>query len=48
MYEHIKKREIIPGKWTVDSGELSATLKLRRKLLVEKYDRLVEQMYEKP
>jgi long-chain acyl-CoA synthetase len=47
-HEQIKKWEIISDKWTVDSGELSPTLKLRRKFLLNKYSRLIEDMYEKP
>jgi long-chain acyl-CoA synthetase len=47
-HEQIKKWEIIPDKWTVDSGELSPTLKLRRKFLSNKYARLIEDMYEEP
>ncbi len=46
-HEQIKKWEIISDKWTVDSGELSPTLKLRRKFLINKYARLIEDMYEK-
>lgn len=47
-HEQIKKWELIPDKWSVDSGELSPTLKLRRKHLICKYARLIEEMYEKP
>jgi long-chain acyl-CoA synthetase len=47
-HEQIKKWEIIADKWTVDSGDLSPTLKLRRKYLTCKYARLIEEMYEKP
>jgi long-chain acyl-CoA synthetase len=47
-HEQIKKWEIITDKWTADTGELSPTLKLRRKFLNEKYARLIEEMYEKP
>lgn len=47
-HEQIKKWEIIPEKWSVDSGELSPTLKLRRRFLTEKYASLIEQMYDKP
>lgn len=47
-HEQIKKWVIISEKWTVDSGELSPTLKLRRKHLTCKYARLIEEMYEKP
>jgi long-chain acyl-CoA synthetase len=45
-HEQIKKWEIIPDKWTSDTGELSQTLKLRRKFLNEKYARLIEEIYE--
>ena len=47
-HEQIKKWEIITDHWSADSGELSPTLKLRRKYLVEKYGKLIEEMYEKP
>jgi long-chain acyl-CoA synthetase len=47
-HEQIKKWEIIADKWTADTGELSPTLKLRRKYLIDKYARLIEAMYEKP
>jgi long-chain acyl-CoA synthetase len=47
-HEQIKKWEIIADNWTADSGELSPTLKLRRKFLTEKYARLIEEMYERP
>ena len=47
-HEQIKKWEIIPVRWSVDSGELSPTLKLRRKFLTEKYSDLIEEMYGKP
>jgi long-chain acyl-CoA synthetase len=47
-HEQIKKWEIISDKWTVNTGELSPTLKLRREFLTEKYARLIEEMYEKP
>jgi long-chain acyl-CoA synthetase len=47
-HEQIKKWEIITDRWSADSGELSPTLKLRRKYLVGKYGKLIEEMYEKP
>ena len=45
-HEQIKKWEIISEKWTVDSGDLSPTLKLRRRFLTNKYAILIEKMYE--
>ncbi len=47
-HEQIKKWELVSDKWSADSGELSPTLKLRRKFLIEKYAKLIEKMYEKP
>lgn len=43
--EQIKKFCLLPNEWTVDSGELTATLKLKRKIINEKYNSLVEKMY---
>lgn len=47
-HEQIKKWEIITDHWSTDSGELSPTLKLRRKYLTTKYENLIEEMYGKP
>jgi long-chain acyl-CoA synthetase len=35
--EQVKKFELLPNEWTVDGGELTPTLKLRRKIIAEKY-----------
>ena len=43
--EKIKKFRLLPGDWSVDSGEFSPTLKLRRKFIQEKYARLIEDTY---
>jgi long-chain acyl-CoA synthetase len=43
--EKIKKFRLIPDEWTVESGELSPTLKLRRKFIFEKYFHLIEETY---
>jgi long-chain acyl-CoA synthetase len=47
-YEQIKKWKLVPHKWSADTGELSQTLKLRRKFLSAKYARLIEEMYDVP
>lgn len=47
-HEQIKKWELITDNWSVESGELSPTLKLRRKFLLEKYGELIEAMYNRP
>ena len=43
--EQIKKFELLPNEWTIDSGELTPTLKLKRKVIMEKYRAAVERIY---
>lgn len=44
--EQIKAFELLPNEWTVDSGELTATLKLRRNLINERYKTEIEKLFE--
>lgn len=43
--EQVKKFELLPYEWTVDGGELTPTLKLKRKVIMEKYRDAVERIY---
>lgn len=43
--EQVKKFELVAHEWTIQSGELTATLKLRRKFIAERYKSLIEKMY---
>jgi long-chain acyl-CoA synthetase len=43
--EQIKKIRLLDAEWTTDSGEISPTLKLRRKFIVEKYSQIIEETY---
>jgi len=43
--EKIKKSEIIDFEWTVQTGELTPTLKLKRNLINEKYKNIIENIY---
>jgi long-chain acyl-CoA synthetase len=43
--EQIKKFELLPYEWTIDSGELTPTLKLKRKVIMEKYKDAIERIY---
>ncbi|MGQ9818113.1 MAG: hypothetical protein ACUVQ3_09245 [bacterium] len=45
-YEQIKKFRLIPNSFTVDSGLLTPTLKIRRKKISETYKQEIESMYE--
>lgn len=43
--EQVKKFQLLPREWTVESGELTPTLKLRRKQILERYQHLVSRLY---
>jgi long-chain acyl-CoA synthetase len=43
--EQIKKFELLPKEWSIEGGELTPTLKLKRKVIMEKYGDLVRKMY---
>jgi long-chain acyl-CoA synthetase len=44
-YESVKAFEILPAPLTVDSGELTPTMKLKRKVVAERYAAMIEGMY---
>ena len=43
--EQIKKFELLPYEWSVEGGELTPTLKLKRKVIMEKYKNAIERIY---
>ena len=43
--QQIKKFELVPDTWTVESGELTPTLKLKRRVILKKYASLIEKIY---
>jgi long-chain acyl-CoA synthetase len=45
--EQIKAFELLDSEWTVDSGELTATLKLRRTFLNGKYNTTIEKLFSR-
>ncbi len=44
-YESIKYHRILPADFSVESGELTPSLKVKRKVIAERYRDLIEQMY---
>lgn len=44
-WEKIKKIELTPDVWSIESGHLTPTLKLRRKIISEKYKDLYDRIY---
>lgn len=43
--EQIKKFLLLPHEWTIDSGELTPTLKLKRKIILDKYQDVIDRLY---
>jgi long-chain acyl-CoA synthetase len=43
--EQVKKFELLNAEWTINGGELTPTLKLKRKVIMEKYGDAVERIY---
>ncbi len=43
--QQIKKIELVPDIWTVETGELTPTLKLKRRVILKKYESLIEKIY---
>ena len=44
-YESIKYHRILPHDFSIEGGELTPSLKVKRKVITEKYRDLIEQMY---
>jgi long-chain acyl-CoA synthetase len=43
--EQVKKFELLNTEWNIDGGELTPTLKLKRKVIMEKYRDAIERIY---
>jgi long-chain acyl-CoA synthetase len=46
LFETVKYFTILPGEFTIESNELTPTLKIRRKIIMEKYKEQIEAMYQ--
>lgn len=44
-WEKVKKFELTPDVWSIDEGHLTPTMKLRRKIVKEKYQDLYKKIY---
>jgi long-chain acyl-CoA synthetase len=44
-YEKVKRIALLAKEFTIDGGELTATLKVRRRFVEEKYNHLIESLY---
>lgn len=43
--EQIKRFELLPAEWTVETGEMTPKLSLRRKVVTEKFAKQIEKIY---
>ncbi|WP_028979085.1 AMP-dependent synthetase/ligase [Sporocytophaga myxococcoides] len=48
QFEKIKKFHLVKDLWTIESGELTPTLKLKRKVILENFKDVIERMYSEP
>jgi long-chain acyl-CoA synthetase len=46
QFEKIKKIALLPGEFTLESGELTPTLKVKRRVVEEKYREVIDGLYE--
>lgn len=47
-FETIKRFSILPGVFTVEAGELTPSLKVKRSVIARKYKDLIDAMYQEP
>ena len=46
-YERVRKFVLLDNPFTIDSGEITPSLKIKRKVVEEKYSELIDRMYER-
>lgn len=44
-YEKIKRFELLDHEWTIDDGEITPSLKIRRKAIAERYQDMIDGMF---
>ncbi len=44
-FESIKKVTVVPDEWSVEEGELTPSLKLKRRIITDKYKQQIDAMY---
>ena len=44
-YERIRRVALLPNEFTIDGGELTPTLKVKRKVIDERFGDLIEELY---
>lgn len=46
QWEKVKKYSIMPEAWSIETGELTPTLKLKRRVIKQKYGDYIEKLYD--
>jgi long-chain acyl-CoA synthetase len=46
VFEKIKKFSLLSQEFSIEAGEITATLKLKRKVIQKKYKQIIDKMYE--
>jgi long-chain acyl-CoA synthetase len=44
--EQIKKFELLPAEWSVDTGEMTPKMSLKRKVILEKFKNGIDKIYD--
>ena len=44
--EQVKKIQLLYKEWTIDSGELTPSLKIKRKVIEERYSKQIDRLYD--
>jgi long-chain acyl-CoA synthetase len=44
-FETIKRFRLVPEEWSQDSGELTPSMKLKRRVITERYSAVVGELY---
>lgn len=47
-WEQVKKFVLLPREWSIDGGEMTPKLSMRRKVIMDKYKKEVASIYENP
>ncbi|NML66401.1 long-chain fatty acid--CoA ligase [Hymenobacter sp. RP-2-7] len=47
QWEQVKKEALLPEHWTVESGEMTPTMKVKRKVITENNQQLIDELYER-
>ena len=45
MHEQLKRPQLVPDEWSAATGELSQTMKLKRRVILKKYEKEIKEIY---